>query len=105
MYQPPAMQQHQMAQPSMYSSSTPQPQQNMYQPPATPSYQQPQPRPQQNMYQPPFQQQQQQQQQQQRGNGMTGDRYTVDTTRCNLIPLSGVHPYLDKNWYIRVCSE
>lgn len=54
-------------------------------------------RPQQSMYQKPAQSMGMN-----NGSGFAVDKYKVDTTRCNLIPLNGVHPYLDRNWYIRV---
>ena len=38
-------------------------------------------------------------------NGPVGGNYQVDTTRFNQIPISAIHPYLDKNWYIRVIYD
>ena len=65
------------------------------------AYQQPQP-----SY-PPYQQQSSYQQNPPNTNmplknGPVGGNYQVDTTRFNQIPISAIHPYLDKNWYIRV---
>ena len=68
--------------------------------PQQPSYQQPQ----QPSYQPPQQSYQQPQQpyQQAPRSGGSGGNYTVDTSRFNQVPISAIHPYLDRNWFIRV---
>ncbi|KAK8789438.1 hypothetical protein WA588_001323, partial [Blastocystis sp. NMH] len=80
-----------------------QPQQS-YQPPQQ-SYQQPQQsyQPPQQSYQPPQQSYQQPQQpyQQAPRSGGSGGNYTVDTSRFNQVPISAIHPYLDRNWFIR----
>jgi len=96
-----------------------QPQQPSYQPPQQ-SYQQPQQsyqppqqsyQPPQQSYQPPQQSYQQPQQsyqqpqqpyQQAPRSGGSGGNYTVDTSRFNQVPISAIHPYLDRNWFIRV---
>ncbi|KNB43826.1 hypothetical protein JH06_2272 [Blastocystis sp. subtype 4] len=82
-----------------------QPQASYQQPP--PSYQQPQASYQQPQPSyPPYQQQSSYQQNPPNTNmplknGPVGGNYQVDTTRFNQIPISAIHPYLDKNWYIR----
>ena len=85
-----------------------QPPQQSYQPPQQ-SYQPPQQSYQQS-YQPPQQSYQPPQQPQQSfqppsrapSSGVSGGNYTVDTSRFNQVPISAIHPYLDRNWFIRV---
>ena len=102
-YHPPV----QPAQPSYQQPSYQQPmQQPSYQQPMQqPSYQQPmqQPSYQQPMQQPSYQQPMQQNSYRAPMAPPTGNNFQIDYTRVNPMPISAIYPFLDHNWYIRVC--